>query len=86
MMPSSRWLQLSYVCGSYDKVFLPALLCWNAAAELTHGDDERRVGPSTHGQVVDQGPPGLVGRREQDVLEPVNVSVQNVIPIRPNPL
>ena len=22
MMPSSRWLQLSYVCGSYDKVFL----------------------------------------------------------------
>ena len=22
MMPSSHWLQLSYVCGSYDKVFL----------------------------------------------------------------
>ena len=26
MMPSSRWLQLSYVCGSYDKVFLLVLL------------------------------------------------------------
>ena len=26
MMPSSHWLQLSYVCGSYDKVFLLALL------------------------------------------------------------
>ena len=25
MMPSSRWLQLSYVCGSYDRVFLLAL-------------------------------------------------------------
>ena len=25
MMPSSRWLQLSYVCGSYDKVFLLVL-------------------------------------------------------------
>ena len=26
MMPSSRWLQLSYVCGSYDNVFLLGLL------------------------------------------------------------
>ena len=26
MMPSSHWLQLSYVCGSYDKVFLLVLL------------------------------------------------------------
>ena len=25
MMPSSHWLQLSYVCGSYDKVFLLVL-------------------------------------------------------------
>ena len=34
MMPSSRWLQLSYVCGSYDKVFLlGALKKYIAAVE-----------------------------------------------------
>jgi hypothetical protein len=31
MMPSSRWLQLSYVCGSYDKVFLLGALSSTSA-------------------------------------------------------
>ena len=29
MMPSSRWLQLSYVCGSYDRVFLLGAQDWS---------------------------------------------------------
>ena len=37
MMPSSRWLQLSYVCGSYDKVFLLVLLGEGVAANAAHG-------------------------------------------------
>ena len=41
-----------------------------AAAELAHGDDERRVEQAAIGQVVDQRRERQVGRREQVVLEP----------------
>ena len=48
MMPSSRWLQLSYVCGSYDKVFLLVLLnvetLCNGIRVRSREDDRDRLG------------------------------------------
>ena len=48
MMPSSRWLQLSYVCGSYDRVFLLGALRIGARSRPSVSDPlEPRVALST---------------------------------------
>ena len=46
MMPSSRWLQLSYVCGSYDKVFLLGALRTRRVLVILDGLSEMVSDPS----------------------------------------